>query len=64
MNLYILMPWGMVEVKKVGRATFNGAMASVQREGSSEYAVHIDAGKFPIVYAEEPPVITKTSAGE
>ncbi len=64
MNLYILMPWGMVEVKKVGQATFNGTVAAVRREGSAEYAAHLDAAKFPIIFAEEPPAITKTAGGD
>ena len=61
MNLYILMPWGVVEVKDVGQATFTGTNANVRRAGSADFAAHVDTAKFPIVFSEQPPAITKTT---
>jgi hypothetical protein len=60
-NLYILMPWGMVEVKGVGKPTFvaGNPIAHVHKENSTDYAAYVDTSKFPIVFAEEPPTISK-----
>jgi hypothetical protein len=51
------MPWGTVDVKKVGK----GTVANVQREASTEFAAHLYASRFPILFAEEPPAITNTT---
>jgi hypothetical protein len=55
------MPWDTVDVKKVGKVTFTGTVANVQREASAEFAAHLDASRFPILFAEEPPAITNTT---
>jgi hypothetical protein len=60
MNLYILMPWGMVEVKDVQPAQFDVLFANVQRKDGG-FAAHVDSGKFPLVFADAPPAITKTT---
>jgi hypothetical protein len=67
MNLYILMPWGVVEVKKAGQASFGqgSTYANVKREGTTAgFVAHVDTSKFPIVFADEPPTITRARAGE
>jgi len=54
------MPWGMVEVKNVGQAVFGSSgFANIRNANSAEFAAHLDSAKFPIIFAEEPPVITK-----
>jgi len=60
MNLYILMPWGMVEVKDVEPAHFDVLYVNVSRKGGG-FAAHVDSGKFPLIFAETPPAITKTT---
>ena len=60
MNAYILMPWGMVEVKNVGQAVFGSSgFANIRKANSAEFAAHVDSAKYPIIFAEEPPMVTQ-----
>jgi hypothetical protein len=59
-NAYILMPWGMVEVKNVSHADFGSSgFANIRKANSVDYSAHVDAAKFPVIFAEEAPLITK-----
>ncbi len=68
MNLYILMPWGMVEVKDVGVAKYPGGSFAnvefkVEPSSGHHYVAQLDTAKYPLVFAETPPRIIKPEPG-